>query len=93
MTVSYLDPTAEEGIEAEPYELFIDTQQPITIGLVANSFPDGTEFMDKLELVLNSDLPNAAIRRYQKPSVLPVTEEQLEAITSECDAVIAAWGH
>lgn len=93
MTVAYLDPTAEEPIPAEAYELFVKTDGPLTIGLVANSFPDGTRFMDKLELALNEVRPNATIRRYQKPSVLPVTDEQLAAITSECDAAIAAWGH
>jgi hypothetical protein len=93
MTVLYLDPTAEAPIPAEAYELFANTDGPLTIGLVANSFPDGTRFMDKLELALNEARPNATIRRYQKPSVLPVTDEQLAAITSECDAAIAAWGH
>lgn len=93
MTVTYLDPTAEAPIPAEAYELFANVEGPITIGLVANSFPDGTRFMDKLELALNEARPNVTIRRYQKPSVLPVTDEQLGAITSECDAAIAAWGH
>jgi len=93
MTVTYLDPTAEESIAAEPYELFIDTRQPMTLGLIANSFPDGTEFMDKLDAVLRNKVPEATIRRYQKPNVAPVTDEQLAEITSECDAVIAAWGH
>ncbi len=93
MTVTYLDPTAEEGIEVEPYELFVDTQKEITIGLVANSFPDGTEFMDKLETVLGDMLPKATLRRYQKPGVLPMSDEQLAEVTSECDASIAAWGH
>jgi hypothetical protein len=93
MTVTFLDPAAEEGVDAEPYELFADTSQPLRLALIANSFPDGTRFMDKLEEVLAELLPTATLRRYQKPNVAPVTEEQIEAITEECDAVVSAWGH
>jgi hypothetical protein len=93
MPVTFLDPTAEGGIAVEPYELFADTSGPIQIGLIANAFPDGTRFMDKLETALATALPQATFRRYQKPNVAPVTDEQVDAITEECDAVVAAWGH
>ena len=49
--------------------------------------------MDKLETALATALPQATFRRYQKPNVAPVTDEQIDAITAECDAVVAAWGH
>ncbi len=93
MTVTYLDPTAEAGVPAEPYELFLEERGDVTVGLVANTFPDGTRFMDKLEGVLHELMPAATIRRYQKPSVLPMEADQLEAVRRECDAAIAAWGH
>ena len=93
MPVTFLDPTAEAGKPAEPYELFIDTSGPIRLGLLANAFPDGVEFMDKLEAELATALPQATFRRYKKPNVAPVTEDLIEAITEECDAVLAAWGH
>ncbi len=93
MTVTFLDPTAEGGIPVEPYELFADTSGPIRIGLLANAFPDGVKFMDNLESELASALPQAALLRYQKPNVAPVTGELIDAITEECDAVLAAWGH
>ena len=93
MAVTFLDPTAEGGIPAEPYELFVDTSGPIRLGLIANAFTDGTRFMDKLETALATALPQATFRRYQKPNVAPVTDEQIEAITDECDAVVTAWGH
>ena len=49
--------------------------------------------MDKLAGVLSELLPQAALHRYQKPNVLPITDEQFTAITEDCDAVIAVWGH
>lgn len=93
MTVTYLDPTAEEGIPAEAYELFLEEREDVTIGLIANTFPDGTRFMDKLEAALHELMPHAVLRRYQKLSVLPMEADQLEAVRRECDAAIAAWGH
>ena len=93
MPVTFLDPTAESGVPVEAYELFADTSGPIRLGLIANAFPDGVKFMDKLESELATALPQATFRRYQKPNVAPVTGELIEAITEECDAVVAAWGH
>ena len=93
MPVTFLDPTAESGVPVEAYELFADTSGPIQIGLLANAFPDGVKFMDNLESELATALPQASFRRYQKPNVAPVASELAEAITEECDAVLAAWGH
>lgn len=93
MPVTFLEPTAERGIDLEPYELFVDTSGPITVGLVSNAFPDGTEFMHKLESELATAMPQASFRHYQKPNVAPVTEAQVAVITEECDVVLAAWGH
>jgi hypothetical protein len=93
MTVTYLDPTAEEGVAVHAYEFYLDTTKPFTLGLVANTFPDGTRFMDKLESVFAEIAPNAAIKRYLKPGLLPIEGEQLAAIRSECDGVVAGWGH
>ncbi len=93
MAVTYLDPTAEEGVPVEAYELFLDTGRPFTLGLVANTFPDSARFMDRLEAAVKEVAPNATIRRYQKPSLAPVEGEQLESIVTQCDGVVAAWGH
>ena len=93
MPVTFLEPTAERGIEVEPYELYIDTSSPIRVGLLANAFPDGTRFMDKLEAVLSESLPLAAFQRYQKPDVGVVADDLAAQIIDECDVVLAAWGH
>ncbi len=94
MAVTYVDPAAEESPPAEPYELFLDlTQRPLTLGLLANGFPDAANFMDQVERAVAEALPGVTIKRYQKPTVDPVTPEMLAAITSECDGLLAAWGH
>jgi hypothetical protein len=94
MAVTYLDPAAEESPPAEPYELFLDlTRRPLTLGLVANAFPDATNFMDAIEVCVAEALPGVTLKRYQKSSVDPVTPEMLDAIARECDGMLAAWGH
>lgn len=94
MAVTYVDPAAEESKPAEPYELFLDwNTQPLRIGLIANAFPDATNFTNCLETALTAALPGVAFPRYQKSSVDPVLPEMLDAIAKECDGVIAIWGH
>jgi hypothetical protein len=94
MAVTYLDPTAEESIPAEPYELFLDlSKRPLTIGLVANAFPDATNFMDAVAREVANLLPGVTLKRYQKPTVEPVTEAMLAEIARDCDGMLAAWGH
>ncbi len=94
MAVTYVDPAAEESTPAEPYELFLDiTQRPLTIGLLANSFPDATNFTDCIETALTAALPGVTLKRYQKSSVDPVLPAMLAEITADCDGLIAVWGH
>ena len=94
MAVTYVDPAAEESPPAEPYELFLDvTRRPLTIGLIANAFPDATNFTDCLETALTTALPGVTLKRYQKPNVEPVGAEVLAGIGTECDGVISVWGH
>ena len=94
MTVTYLDPTPEATTPAEPYELFLNLdRRPLTLGLLANAFPDAANFMDAVERQLTTLMPEATIRRYQKPSVEPMSQEMLAEIARDCDGLLAAWGH
>jgi hypothetical protein len=94
LAVTYVDPAAEESKPAEPYELFLDLKaRPVTIGLLANAFPDATNFTNCLETALSRSLNGVTIRRYQKASVDPVLPEMLDQIARECDGMIAVWGH
>lgn len=94
MTVQFHDPRAEPMTPAEPYHLAHALQGPITIGLLANGFPDSDTFLQHVEHALGKKLPDAQFRHYNKggPSVA-LPEEMLESITSECDVLLAAYGH
>jgi hypothetical protein len=94
MAVTYVDPAAEDSKPAEPYELFLDmAQRPLTIGLVANAFPDATNFTNCLETALIAALPGVTFKRFQKTSVDPVPDAMLVEITAECDGMVSVWGH
>ena len=94
MTITYVDPAAEESTPAEAYELFLDmNQRPLTIGLLANAFPDATNFTDCLESALTAALPGVTFKRYQKASVDPVLPAMLDEIVAGCDGLISVWGH
>jgi len=94
MSVQYLDPAAESGVPVEAYELFLDLERrPLTVGLIANAFPDATNFMDCLEEALTPLLPGVRFARYQKATVHPIETEQLAELAAACDGAIAAWGH
>ncbi len=95
MTVTFHDPRAEPGLPVEPYELSIDvTASPVTIGLLANGFPDSVNFLDRVEEALAEILPRATFRRYDKGNAsAPAPEPMLDSIRDECGAVVAAYGH
>jgi hypothetical protein len=94
MTIDFLDPAAEQSAPVEQYGLRLDlAKRPLALGLIANSFPDSRNFMDHVERALADLLPGVTLRRYQKPTVEPVSPKVLAEIERDCDGVVAAWGH
>lgn len=94
MAVRFHDPRAEPGAPVEPYALSADLDEPLTIGLLANGFPDSAAFLDRVGEVLAAALPAATFRRYDKGNASAVASDQLlDAITAECRAVVTAYGH
>ncbi len=95
MSVQYLDPRAQPGQEAEPYQLSLDVEDgPVTVGLLANGFPDSVAFLDQVEVALAAVLPGARFRRYDKGNASAVASDQLlDGITAECQAAVTAYGH
>jgi hypothetical protein len=93
-TVHYHDPRAALATAPEPYTLRADFAQPLTIGLLANGFPDSAEFLTALEATLRAKLPAASFRRYNKgnPSI-PASATLLATISTECQVVASAYGH
>lgn len=95
MSVSYLDPRAEPGIPVAPYALSLPADAgPVTIGLLANSFPDSDVFLDALALELGRLDPAWKFLRYAKPNASALAGDQLlDGIAAECRAVVTAYGH
>ena len=93
--VTFHDPRANPGAPVEPYELAIDASaQPITVGLVANGFPDSEAFLDQIEKAMAITMPNASFRRWNKRNASSIiSDEMLDDVVESTDAVVAAYGH
>jgi hypothetical protein len=99
MVVRYFDPRGVTVRPPEPYSLSIDLAAtdleatPITLGLIANSFPDATRFTDHVEAALLAAVPGLRTIRYRKPDTSAASPQMRLQIEEECDAVVSAYGH
>lgn len=94
MALEFIDPRGETRVAAEPYLPRHALDDAVTIGLLANGFPDSVAFLDAVETALAAELPCAGFRRYAKPGAsAPATPELVETIAAECDALVTAYGH
>lgn len=93
--IDFFDPRAAPGTPVDAYELAIDIgDEPVTIGLLANGFPDSVAFLDQVEKALSARAPGARFERYDKGNASAVvSDEMLGEIVAECRAVVAAYGH
>lgn len=93
--ITFLDPRSEPGAAIEPYDLRVDVESaPSTIGLVANGFPDSEEFLDQVEKALAVAVPHASFRRFNKHNASSmISDEMLNEVVGDCQAVVAAYGH
>jgi len=93
--MEFLDPRAEPSLPVEAYALSIDlTRGPLTIGLLANGFPDSVAFLRRVEVALTAHLPHAGFHHFDKGDASSVVSDaMLDSIVSECRAVVAAYGH
>ncbi len=93
MAIEYLDPQADPGESVTPYELSAGSGA-LTIGLLANGFPDSVPFMDAVGESLRRVRPDVEVRAWNKGNASMVADDQLMGeITETCDAVVAAYGH
>jgi len=95
MTVQFHDPRAASPAPIEDYELTIDPRgEGVSIGLLANGFPDSENFLTAVEAVMGEQLPKATFHRYNKGNAsIVVPDEMLGRITEQCQTVVAAYGH
>ncbi len=94
MAIEFLDPRGEPETVAVPYDLSADLGGPATVGLLANGFPDSVAFLDQVEAAMRSLRPGLEYARYDKGNASAIAgDPMLDTITSECQAVVAAYGH
>jgi hypothetical protein len=96
MSVTYLDPTSAPGLAVEPYGVAsLAPGRAATIGLLANGFPDSVPFLDHVERALLAVAPaGTVIKRWAKPNASAIVSDQvLQAMTDECEAVVTSYGH
>jgi len=93
--IQYLDPRAEPSAPIEVYELGLDlSAEGLTLGLMANGFPDSVNFLDRVEDALGEQHANLTIRRYDKGDpTISAPDDLLDTIAADCQGVIAAYGH
>ena len=66
----------------------------ISVGFLANGFPDSENFLSELEAVMQTTEPGIKVFSYNKGNAsVPANEELLSQIKGECQAVVAAYGH
>ena len=94
MSIEFHDPRAQPLIAAEPYLPRAALTGPLVVGLLANGFPDSDTFLEELEGALKTRLPNADFKHYNKGNAsIRVNDSMLDAISSECQVAVAAYGH
>ena len=93
MAIEYLDPKAEPAEPVTPYDLSAGSGT-LTVGLLANGFPDSVPFLDAVGESLRRVRPDVEVRAWNKGNASMVADDQLMVeITDDCDAVVAAYGH
>ncbi len=96
--IRFLNPRASTAVELEPYGLARDIRPDdgsgVTVGLLANGFPDSELFLKKVANALENHLPNVKTRLWNKGNAgVPASEAMLAEVTSSCQVAIAAYGH
>ncbi len=94
--IEYHDPQAEVNVKNYPYDLGVKIMgsNQITLGLMANGFPDSENFLALIAEVLQAREPGIKVQMYNKGNAsVPASDELLAEITDQCEAVVAAYGH
>ena len=96
--IKFLDPRGTVSRQLEPYHNLLDVRQNegsgVTIGLLANGFPDSELFVRKVGSAIQKRLPKIKAKIWNKGNPgIPVPEDMLQEIVADCHVVVAAYGH
>ena len=94
--IKYHNPEAKVGIDNTPYTLSttIRGANAVSIGFLANGFPDSENFLNELSAAMQKLEPGMSVFAYNKGNAsVPANDEMLAQIENDCDAVVAAYGH
>ena len=94
--IEYHNPAAQVVLEVEPYTLSasVTGSKEISIGFLANGFPDSENFLNEIQKAMQAIEPGIEVCSYNKGNAsMPANEEMIFKIKSECQAVVAAYGH
>ena len=96
--IRFHNPMARTAVAPEPYELSCDIRPKdgadLTVGLLANGFPDSEVFIRKVGESIQKRLPNIKTKLWNKGNAgVPASEEMLKEIAESCQVAIAAYGH
>lgn len=96
--VKFHDPRGEIATEMDVYDLGCDIRsnegEGITVGLLANGFPDSELFLSKVAQVLEARFPKLQTLMWNKGNAgVTAGEEMLEDIKARCQVAVAAYGH
>ncbi len=93
MAISFLDPRGESAVEPTPYDLSTRLDPGVTVGLLANGFPDSVEFLDAVGESITARRPDIQLARWNKGDASAIANDtMLGEIEAECVAVVAAYG-
>ncbi len=94
MAISFLDPRGESAVEPTPYDLSTRLDPGVTVGLLANGFPDSVEFLDAVGEAITARRPDIQLARWNTGDASAIANDtMLGEIEAECVAVVAAYGH
>lgn len=96
--IEFHDPRAATVVAITPYTLGIDLEgqdagKAVTIGFLANGFPDSDVFLEEVAAAM-SKRTGVKARHWNKGNAsIPASPKILGEIQASCQAVIAAYGH
>jgi hypothetical protein len=96
--IEFHDPRAPAAVAITPYTLAIDLEgrdagKDVTIGFLANGFPDSDVFLEEVATAMTRRTGVKARHWNKGNASIPASPKILEEIQASCQAVVAAYGH